>query len=44
MTTIIIIVLSTLILGALLKGIIILLWAKSGEGKTWSRGHDLGWW
>jgi len=37
-------ILSILVLGALLKGVAGYLWARSGEGETWSRGHALGWW
>lgn len=44
MTTIAIAVLSVVVLGALLKGVITLLWAKSDKGQAQGRGHELGWW
>ena len=37
-------VLGILVLVALLKGIAGYLWARSDEGRAWSRGHDLGYW
>ena len=43
-TAIAITILGILILGALLRGISALLWSKSDEGQTWSRGHNLGYW
>ena len=43
MTTVITAILGILVLGALARGVITLLWAKSNEGMIWSRCRSLGW-